>query len=59
MELNKKALVDLGGLKGLEKGLRTNFKKGLSSSNKKDLTERQEQYGRNEVRAYRIQHQIR
>jgi hypothetical protein len=49
-ELNYKALLKLKGLKGIEKALRTNYSIGLKSSDLKDLEERKQKYGKNEVR---------
>ena len=48
MKLNLKCLKDLGGIDGLEKKLKTNYKNGLSGD-KKDIEERINLYGKNEV----------
>ena len=44
---NERALASMGGLQGLERGLQTNFVKGLSGS-AADLAQRAETHGRNE-----------
>jgi hypothetical protein len=41
--------LKLKGLKGIEKALRTNYSIGLKSSDLKDLEERKQKYGKNEV----------
>jgi hypothetical protein len=48
--LNYKALLKLKGLKGIEKALRTNYSIGLKSADSKDIEERKQKYGKNEVR---------
>ncbi len=47
--LNEKRLEKVGGIKGLETKLKTDYKKGLSGD-AKDLAQRIELYGKNEVR---------
>lgn len=47
VEVNEKALLALGGIPGLEKGLQTSFARGLSST-PSDLAERRKLYGKNE-----------
>ena len=48
LELNRKALAELGGLMGLEQGLRTDYMYGLSSHDVTDLERRRKTPGRNE-----------
>jgi hypothetical protein len=48
VELNKRALKDLGGVLKLEEKLKTDFKLGLSG-NKADLKLRRDLFGKNEV----------
>jgi hypothetical protein len=48
-ELNDKELQKLGGLKGVETNLNTDYRHGLKSK-AADLQNRKEMYGKNEVR---------
>ena len=48
VELNRCALAHVGGLMGLEQGLRTDYMYGLSSHNVADLERRRKTHGRNE-----------
>jgi hypothetical protein len=48
-ELNDKELQKLGGLKGVEANLNTDYRHGLKSK-EADLQNRRDIYGRNEVR---------
>ena len=48
LELNRTALSHLGGLMGLEQGLRTDYLHGLSSHDVADLERRRKTHGRNE-----------
>lgn len=48
ISLNEKMLEKIGGIKGLESKLKTDYKRGLSGD-PKDLTDRIDLYGKNEV----------
>ena len=48
LELNRTALAQVGGLAGVEQGLRTDFMHGLSSHDVDDLEDRRLTHGRNE-----------
>lgn len=46
---NQKVLDSIGGIKGLEKGLQTDYKNGLTND-VNDINKRKAEYGKNEVR---------